>query len=53
LTVSSNIHSTSAPTGIDDDMAGSDKIDALVNRRRENCGVKPQTGRFRPRPDRL
>src|SRR3979490_1165959 len=30
LTVSSNIHPTSAPTGTDDDMAGNDKADALV-----------------------
>jgi hypothetical protein len=31
LKVSSSIHPTSAPTGIDDDMAGSDKADALID----------------------
>jgi hypothetical protein len=30
LTVSSNIHPISAPTGTDDDIEGNDKADALV-----------------------
>jgi hypothetical protein len=30
LTVSSNIHPISAPTGTDDDMGGNDKADVLV-----------------------
>src|SRR5712691_3581060 len=30
LTVSNNIHATSAPTGTDDDMRGNDKADALA-----------------------
>src|SRR5664279_1011824 len=40
LTVSSNIHPASAPTGTDDDMAGNDKADALVgsNRKEQKIG---------------
>src|SRR5579871_2532869 len=49
LKVSSSIQPTSAPTGIDDDMAGSGKADALVDQKDGYCGVQRfKPGRFNP-----
>src|SRR5262245_12981731 len=44
LTVSNNIHATSAPTGTDDDMGGNDKADVLVRTRPGPHGKTRRSG---------